>query len=193
MVLGAMACALGALFPAPWLGVLMIVELCIELPKPFMETIIATGVPAIVSFAVYYSLAPVSYLEIMEPKGELSKSWEFELEDCLYGFLIGLMCGCLMLVQLVAVGICKQFFIRLKNRCDSTRFLSGKIVAPTVGGLILGKIINFLLLNLFLLKAFYSGRIDLLDSAHDCWGWEHRIRSNYRIYIPGCHLWGQAH
>jgi H+/Cl- antiporter ClcA len=135
-----MAAALGALFPSPFLAVLMITELCSNLPKTYMETTIITTIPAMVSFAVFYTVGDMAYLPPLDPNYRLSEAWEFELIHCFYGFIIGIISGVLCLIQLIAVGVCKQMFIRLRTRCDSTRILSGTIIAPTVGGLIIGLI-----------------------------------------------------
>ena len=138
LVLSSMAAALGSLFPSPFLAVLMIKELCISTPKPYMETTVIASIAAIASFSVFYSISGYAYLEALVPKYELSMVWEFELVHCYYGWVIGLLSGCLCLFELLAIGICKQIFIRLKTRCDSVNFLSGTIIAPTVGGLIIG-------------------------------------------------------
>lgn len=144
VVLGGMGAALGALFPSPFLGVLLICELCIQLPKSYMECLTVLSVPAIVSFAVFYSLGPEAYLPSLDANYFLSSSWEFELFHCWYGLMIGIISGCVCLLQLLSVGICKQLFVRLRQRLDGTKFLSGTILAPTVGGLILG-LINYTL------------------------------------------------
>ena len=82
VVLGGMGAALGALFPSPFLGVLLICELCIELPKPYMECLTVLSVPAIVSFSVFYSLGPEAYLPALEANFYLTQAWEFELYHC---------------------------------------------------------------------------------------------------------------
>jgi H+/Cl- antiporter ClcA len=139
LVLSTMTAALGSLFPTPFQAVLMVIESCAVLPRPFMESTAAGAFPAIVSFAVFYTLSDIAYLKHLEPQYGLSENWEFELVHVFYGLIIGIISGCLCLVQLLAVGICKQLFIRLRTRCDATGFLSGTIIAPGVGGLIIGK------------------------------------------------------
>ena len=138
-VLSSMSAALGCLFPSPFQAVLLINELCAKLPKPFMETAAACTYPAMVGFAVYYTLSEIAYLPHFEPSYKLSENWEFELKHILYGIVIGIISGLLCLLQLIAVGVFKQVFIRIRQRCDATGFISGTIVSPVLGGLILGK------------------------------------------------------
>lgn len=137
-VLSSMSAALGCLFPSPFQAVLMIIELCAKLPKPFMETVSACTLPAMVGFSVYFSLSELAYLPHLEASYRFSEEWEFELHHILYGIVIGIISGCLCLVQLITVGVFKQLFIRIRQRCDATGVISGTIVAPVLGGLILG-------------------------------------------------------
>ena len=140
VVLGGMAGALGALFPSPFLAVLLLSELCMNLPKSYMEVLTVLSVPAIISFAMFYSIGPLAYLPTLEAVYGLSELWEFELIHCLYGFIIGAISGFICLLQLISVGVCKQVFVRLRQRCDATKFISGTIISPAIGGLVLGLI-----------------------------------------------------
>ena len=67
-VLSGMAAALGALFPTPMLGALMIHELG-NPPKTFMESTMILSVGAIVGFAVYYEMIGVTFLEHVSSSG----------------------------------------------------------------------------------------------------------------------------
>lgn len=61
-VLAGMAGPLGALFPSPMLGALMMHEMG-EPPKHFMESTIILSLAACTCFAVYYEMIGVTYLE----------------------------------------------------------------------------------------------------------------------------------
>lgn len=67
-VLSGMAAALGALFPTPMLGALMLHELG-DPPKTFMESTMILSVAAVMAFAVYYELIGVTYLEHVNSNG----------------------------------------------------------------------------------------------------------------------------
>lgn len=61
-VLAGMAAPLGALFPSPILGTLMMHEMG-DPPKTFMESTIILSVSACVCFAIYYEMVGVTYLD----------------------------------------------------------------------------------------------------------------------------------
>ena len=61
LVLSGMSSALGALFPTPLLGVLMIHELG-NPPRAYMESIIILSSGAIIAFIVYVNIASVNIL-----------------------------------------------------------------------------------------------------------------------------------
>lgn len=139
VVLCGMSAALGALFPTPILGVLMIYELG-NPPRAYMESVILLSCGACVSFLVYYSLMEYTYLERVETSDRLASNWEFEETQCFTGFVFGIVCGALCLTSLICVGIVKQVFARLKQRLESIGPNVGTILCPMIGGLIVGTI-----------------------------------------------------
>lgn len=62
VVLSGMSAALGALFPTPILGVLMIYELG-NPPKAYMESVLILSFGACVAFIIYYFFMKYTYLE----------------------------------------------------------------------------------------------------------------------------------
>ena len=71
VVLCGMSAALGALFPTPILGVLMIYELG-DPPRPYMESVLLLSCGACASFLVYYALEDKTYLERMNTTDTVS-------------------------------------------------------------------------------------------------------------------------
>jgi H+/Cl- antiporter ClcA len=67
-VLCGMASALGALFPSPLLGALMMHELG-EPPGSFMESTIMLSFSACICFAIYYEMIGATYLDYLTDKG----------------------------------------------------------------------------------------------------------------------------
>ena len=104
-----------------------------------MEATLLMAVPAIISFIVFYAIEEKTYLERMDTSYFLSMNWEFELWQCGTAVVIGVICSASSLCILVAVGIVKQLLLRIKDKCDSMKFLSGTIVIATLGGFIIGK------------------------------------------------------
>ncbi|CAE7623087.1 unnamed protein product, partial [Symbiodinium microadriaticum] len=90
------------------------------------------------AFIVFYGLEEKTYLERMDANYFLSVNWEFELWQCATAVVIGTVCSASSLCILVAVGIVKQILLRIKDKCDATKFLSGTIVIATLGGLVIG-------------------------------------------------------
>mmetsp|Transcript_8625 Transcript_8625/g.12872 ORF Transcript_8625/g.12872 Transcript_8625/m.12872 type:complete len:390 (-) Transcript_8625:250-1419(-) len=137
MVLTGMSGAMGALFPTPVLGVLMIHELG-DPPKSFMEATLLMSVSAILSFIMFYQLEDETWLERLTPNYTLSMNWEFEMWHCGSAVVIGLVASGSSLCILIAVGIVKQILMRIQERCDSTKFINGMIFVSTLGGFVIG-------------------------------------------------------
>jgi H+/Cl- antiporter ClcA len=143
IVLAGMASALGALFPSPMLGALMMHELG-EPPKSFMESTIILSFTACVGFAIYYEMIGVTYLEPISSKSiELAVKWiedpGYQNWQVLTGFAIGCMSAILCTIVMINIGICKQIFLRLRLRLAWNPFLK-EVIPPTVGGLIIGAV-----------------------------------------------------
>lgn len=139
VVLCGMCAAFGALFPTPVLGVLLLYELG-QPPKSFMESILTLSVGAVVAFAIYYRFAENMYLErLTSTGGVLSVGWNFELENCVTGLIIGIVSAGLCVVNVLMIGVFRQVFNRIRDRMDQ-RGLPGTIIAPLIGGIAVGSI-----------------------------------------------------
>jgi len=139
VVLCGMAAAFGALFPTPVLGVLLLYELG-QPPKSFMESVLTLSVGSIIAFAIYYRFSDNMYLERLASTGVvLSLEWEFELENCITGLIFGVVSAGLCVVAVLMIGVCRQLFNRIRDRMDE-RGLPGTIIAPLIGGLVVGSI-----------------------------------------------------
>eukprot|EP01033_Poteriospumella_lacustris_P006619 gene6619-4769_t len=139
-VLAGMASALGALFPTPMLGALMMHELG-EPPKSYMESTIILSISAMVGFVIYYELIEPTYLEYAENSGAILaiewlemgySSWQIGT-----GIMIGLVAGGLCTMVMITIGITKQIFQRMRLRLARAPFLQ-EVLPPTIGGLIIG-------------------------------------------------------
>jgi hypothetical protein len=53
------------------------------------------------------------------------------------GFVIGVVSAGICLMMLICIGICKQVFSRLRDRCKGNKFLK-EVLPPTIGGIIIG-------------------------------------------------------
>jgi H+/Cl- antiporter ClcA len=135
-VLTGMAAAMGGIFPSPVLGVLMIHELG-NPPKSFMESTLLMSIGAISSFLVFYMLEDYTYLEPLKANYQLSMNWEFETKHCGVAIVIGALSSVIALMTLLIVGITKQVFYRIEERCNKVG-LPGKIIVCTIGGLCIG-------------------------------------------------------
>lgn len=135
-VLTGMAAAMGGIFPSPVLGVLMIHELG-NPPKSFMESTLLMSIGAIASFIVFYMLEDYTYLESLEASYQLSMNWEFETKHCGVAIIFGALSSVIALMTLLTVGITKQVFYRIEERCNKLG-LPGKIIVCTIGGLCIG-------------------------------------------------------
>jgi H+/Cl- antiporter ClcA len=138
LVLTGMSGAMGALFPTPVLGVLMIHELG-NPPRGFMESTLLMSVSAIMAFIVFFQLEEKTWLERLTPSYTLSAMWEFDLWHCATAVVIGLVSSGCSLGILLSIGIVKQILFRIKERCDSRGFLNGQIVISTLGGAVIGR------------------------------------------------------
>jgi H+/Cl- antiporter ClcA len=135
-VLSGMSAAMGALFPTPVLGVLMIHELG-NPPKSYMESTLLMSIPAIASWMVLFTLQEYTWINEIEPNHFLSMHWKFEKWQCGAAVIMGMVAAALSLVSLLGVGLMKQLLLRIKMRVDTTK-LSGTIVISTLGGFLIG-------------------------------------------------------
>ena len=63
--------------------------------------------------------------------------WEFSLWDCLDAVAIGAVCAVIAFVFILATGVSKQVFNRIKIRLENIPFLA-QIIPPVLGGLMIG-------------------------------------------------------
>lgn len=142
MVLSGMAASLGALFPTPILGVLLLLELG-NMPKTYMESILVMSIPAIISYMVYYSLVNDSFESLVSSEGIIfSIAWEYNLWNCGTAVILGVVCAALGLCLMLFIGITKQIFNRIRMRLSFNRFLQC-VIPPFIGGLCVGKFYCF--------------------------------------------------
>lgn len=137
VVLSGMTAAMGALFPSPMLGVLMMYELG-NPPKTYMESIIVLSFSGILSFVIMYVLSEKTYLEHIKPDLLLAYTWEFSEWQCGTGFIVGVISGATSLVCVFFIGICKQVFLRMRARLGTRSKFLATVVPPTLGGLFIG-------------------------------------------------------
>jgi len=147
-VLAGMAGPLGALFPSPILGALMIHELG-QPPKGFMESTIVLSISAVIGFTVYYEMIGVTYLDYISQSGiKLAIEWEqlgFKDWQIFTGFAIGIISSFLCLAVLLTSGVCKQVFFRIRQRLEQRNLIFlREVLPPTIGGLIIG-VVNWAL------------------------------------------------
>jgi H+/Cl- antiporter ClcA len=145
LVLAGMCGALGALFPSPILGVLMIYELG-NPPKSMMESIVILSSAAFTGFLIYYAILNdygntlgVDLLNAKKYNFIVAFQWDFELWQCGTAFLIGITSGVIVLSAIIVIGITRQIFARIRMRLERNKFLQN-IVPPIIGGVIIGAV-----------------------------------------------------
>lgn len=138
LVLAGMSAAMGALFPSPMLGVMMIHELG-NPPKTYMESIIVMSIGAIAAFLVYYALLGTTYVNYFSNNLIMVYNWEFEEWQCGTAILIGVVSAAIALTTILFVGITKQIFVRIRLRLERNKLLQA-ILPPMIGGLLIGSI-----------------------------------------------------
>ena len=131
--------ALGGLFPTPILGNVLVAEL-VRPPKYYMEYMTLFTIGSLANWFIVYSLRDHTYLEIISANYYSTLDWNFSESHVGKAIVIGAISGILGLFVLIFVGICKQVFIRLKDRIDlrtGTQWIS-RVVLPIIGGIIIG-------------------------------------------------------
>ena len=165
LVLAGMSAALGCLFPFPMLSCLLILELT-DLPKAKqgMEAVIVLSFASIVAFSVFYGVEPYtaiarvdSYLDddLTAKVGKRSPGssvtnditayyyslqWNFLEVQVGIAVLLGILCAGVAFCVIVALGACKQIFMRIKLRLYPISTVLGTVLPPVIGGLIIGLI-----------------------------------------------------
>lgn len=136
LVLSGMSGALGALFPTPVCGVLMIYELG-NPPRDYMESIVILSSSALCSFVMYYFVLEYSFVDLYSASYVLSFTWDFDLYQCGTAFIIGVVSGVIGLLSIIIIGICRQIFARIRLRLARNKFLQA-VTPPVIGGLVVG-------------------------------------------------------
>jgi H+/Cl- antiporter ClcA len=152
LTLAGMACVLGVIFPSPMLGMTLVLELASP-PKSYMEHIIVLSVPAVITFSIYYALAPRTGFIDLVKYNYIGADWSNAggLKDTMIitAFLIGVVSAALSLLQMFFFGLVKQIFKRIQSRLPNK--LLKTIVPPVIGGIIIGTVnwavISFQLLS----------------------------------------------
>lgn len=139
LVLSGMAAAMGALFPSPMLGVMMIHELG-NPPKGYMEGVIVMSAGAISAFLVYYALLGDTKVAYFSANFIATYNWEFEEWQCGTAIVIGMVSAALALTTAIFVGATKQIFVRLRMRLGERSALLKAVLPPMIGGLLVGTI-----------------------------------------------------
>jgi H+/Cl- antiporter ClcA len=109
-VLSGMAAAMGALFPTPVLGVLIMHELGSP-PKSYMESTLLMSIPAICSFLVFFALEGHTWIEKIDANYQLSMAWDFELWHCGAAVLIGAASAGIALISLIGRVWCVNHYL----------------------------------------------------------------------------------
>ena len=138
LVLAGMSGAMGAIFPVPLLGVLMIYELG-NPPRDYMEGILVLSSSALCAFVFYYWILDYTYVDRYDTSYVLSYTWDFDLYQCGTAFLIGIVSGAIGLTSIIFIGICRQIFGRIRFNLERNKFLRN-ILPPVIGGLIIGSV-----------------------------------------------------
>lgn len=136
LVLAGMSGALGALFPTPVCGVLMIYELG-NPPGDYMESIVILSSSALCSFVMYYFVLDYSLVDLYSASYVLSYTWDFDLYQCGTALLIGVVSGAIGLTSIIIIGICRQIFARIRLKLERNKFLQA-VLPPVIGGIIVG-------------------------------------------------------
>lgn len=108
----------------------------------FMESTLLLSSAAVIGFAVYYEMVDVTYLDHINASTNFSQGWinidgGYEDWQLVTGFNVGIVSAFICLYVLINVGVCKQFFFRIREKCGTNNFLR-EILPPTIGGLVIG-------------------------------------------------------
>lgn len=138
-VLCGLAGAMGCLFPTPVLGTQMIFELGQPKFKPYMEAICLLFTCAVIAWAVYYALLPVTFLGITSPSFSLSQQYQkdFQEEHIVVGFIIGCISAFLGFLIIISLGILQRVFGVMKALLSFNSFLR-QVVPTIIGGVVIG-------------------------------------------------------
>ena len=142
LVLSGMSAAMGALFPSPMLGVMMIHELG-NPPKTYMESIIVMSIGAISAFLVFYALLDYTKVAYFATNWVTTYRWTFEEWQCGTAILMGCVSAVVALVTVIFVGATKQVFVRLRMRLEERlpgQKLLRAVLPPMIGGLMIGAV-----------------------------------------------------
>ena len=131
--------ALGGLFPTPILGNVLVAEL-VRPPKYYMEYMTLFTIGSLANWFIVYSIRDQTYMDSISSNYYSTLDWNFTISHVGKAILIGAISGVLGLFLMIFIGVCKQVFIRLKDRIDG---ITGKqwvsrLILPVIGGIIIG-------------------------------------------------------
>ena len=151
-VLTGMAGAMGAVFPSPLGGVLLLHELGLaaeatgdrrKLPS-FMEVVVQTGLAAGTSYAVFVGLKKLTFLKAFKLPVSANDLVTFKVEDIGTSVWLGVVGGVVGLVGVVFLGLFRKLGDAVRTKLDALgarcrlRFKLGLLLAPVVGGVLYG-------------------------------------------------------
>lgn len=139
LVLAGMTAAIGALFPAPLLSVLMMYELG-HPPRTNMESVTILSFAAIAAFACYIAIVGTNktWLRLTNTRGIiLAADWEYQNWQLVTGFIIGIVSAGLSLISIILIGASKQLFGRIRMRLQRFKFLQS-VIPPMIAGVLIG-------------------------------------------------------
>ena len=108
-----------------------------------MESSIILGISSSIGFAVYYEMQGATYVNHINPTSiSLSIEWlnfpGFMSWQLVTGFCIGVVSAGLCFVTLIMSGVCKQIFIRMREKLGGNSYLK-EVIPPVIGGIVIGK------------------------------------------------------
>ena len=139
-----------------------------------MESTIILSSAACIDFAVYYEMVDVTYLDHITASTQFAQGWINEDGgyadwQIVTGFIVGCISAFVEIYIMLNIGICKQFFFRLRERTEKWSFIR-EVLPPTLGGLCIGKLFHRLHLSIELLT--FASRSCKLGFTCNFWKWK---------------------
>ncbi len=102
-----------------------------------MESTLLMSMGAIISFIIFFTFQPYTYIDALDADYKISANWEFETKHCGYAVVFGVLSACIAMMTLLTIGITKQIFYRLEERLKAKK-LPAKLITCTIGGICIG-------------------------------------------------------
>lgn len=139
VVLSGFAAAMGALMPSPLLAVMLIFELGPNPPRQLIECVTMTGICAVASFAISYTIVSGTWLEhVSQTLFKIDATWDFNPDQLGISFVVGVVSAAIGLCIVVVIGIGRTVFGTLRKFLEFNKLLYN-VIPPTVGGVLIGK------------------------------------------------------